>query len=266
MQIILDPEESKAYQDQKIREAILEQTSRFPADTKLPEGCRRRPTPLSDEQKAEIQRLYETGMERGQIARELHLPGRQVSGAVQAYINAAKKLHVEPETEELPPNAPIVSPETESPATEATCTACGSPLGRDKVAIDGKLYCGQECAPAKVPPMVARKTTTCDIDEELLSLVAQKSDMNAKDIVVWLEDYHGHCDLTPGKISYYRGILTKRAALKTRQDRIDEMILAGVAKGQKYTTIASEINDVVGGCMMPNHVAERLAELRGDMA
>lgn len=115
MQIILNEEEAKSYQDQKVREAILAETSKFPANMKLPENCKPRPNPLTNEQKSEIQRLHDTGMERGQIARELHLPGRQVSGVVQAYINA-KKLSVLPKIEGLQPMQPLVMPAEEMPA------------------------------------------------------------------------------------------------------------------------------------------------------
>lgn len=115
MQIILNEEEAKSYQDQKVREAILAETSKFPDDMKLPYGCKPRPAPLTDEQKSEIRKLHDTGMERGQIARELHLPGRQVSGVVQAYINA-KKLSVLPKIEGLQPIQPVVVSESKSPA------------------------------------------------------------------------------------------------------------------------------------------------------
>lgn len=49
----------------------------------------------------------------------------------------------------------------------------------------------------------------------------------------------------------------------TRQDRIDAIILSMARKGAKYVTIASEVNNQLGGQLMPNDVADRLAELRG---
>lgn len=151
MQIILNDEESKTHLEQKIREAILAETSKFPDGRKL------RPEPLTPEQKAEIQRLYHTGMARGQIARELHLPGRQVSGVVQAYINSAKRLLVEPVIEGLQPMKPLVMPEVKVPSAKPACASCGNDLGHNKVAIDGKLYCSQKCAPKKVPTMITRR-------------------------------------------------------------------------------------------------------------
>lgn len=145
MQIILDQEEAKAY---------------------LAETSKSRPKPLTTEQKAEIQRLYHTGMARGQIAKELHLPGRQVSGAVQAYINLAKKLLVEPKIEDLQPIQPLVMPEAKSPLEEflddppklgaPTCATCSKPLDHDRVAIGGKFY-HKACAPKKVPTMITRR-------------------------------------------------------------------------------------------------------------
>jgi hypothetical protein len=47
-----------------------------------------------------------------------------------------------------------------------------------------------------------------------------------------------------------------------RQDRIDEIILVMEKKGRKYSTIATEINQLLGGHFTSDHVAERLKELR----
>jgi len=127
MQIILNEEESKAHIDQKIREAILEQTSRFPASMKPKKP---RPAPLSDESKAEIKRLHDSGMRRDQIAEKLGLPVMQVGGVVQAYImNVLRRRPVEPKIEGLQPMQPLVMPEAEKPATEPTCSSCGKPWG-----------------------------------------------------------------------------------------------------------------------------------------
>ena len=63
MQIILEGDEAQAYVNQKTFEAILAETSKFPANMKLPEGCKPRPIPLSDESKADIKRLHDTGMQ-----------------------------------------------------------------------------------------------------------------------------------------------------------------------------------------------------------
>lgn len=52
----------------------------------------------------------------------------------------------------------------------------------------------------------------------------------------------------------------------TRQDRIDAIILSMARKGAKYVDIAAEVNNQMGGQLMPNDVAERLAKLRGDKA
>jgi len=166
MQIILEGEEAQAYQDQKVREAILAETSKFPENMKLPEGCKPRPIPLSDESKADIKRLHDTGMMRGQIAKELHLPVKQVGGVVQAYImNVLRRRPVEPKIEGLQPTKPLIPPETEKPA-------------------------------------------------------------------------------------------------KTRQDRIDSIILSMHAKGARYSSIAAEICNRMGGAWMPEHVSARLKELR----
>lgn len=166
MQIILEGEEAQAYQDQKIRDAILAETSKFPANTTLPEGCKWRPNPLSKEHKALILELHESGMGRAQIARELGLPGRQVSGVIQAYINSKKGVYMTPphvidyietaKIEGLQPMKPLIMPETKKPAIEATCTSCGKLPGHGKVAVGGKIYC-KGCAPKKVPAMQTKR-------------------------------------------------------------------------------------------------------------
>jgi len=50
----------------------------------------------------------------------------------------------------------------------------------------------------------------------------------------------------------------------SRQDRIDEIILAGASMGMKYTDIAAGINNTMGGCLLSDHISSRLKELRGD--
>jgi hypothetical protein len=178
MQIILNDEEAKAYQKQKIREAILEQTSRFPAKIELPEGCKLRPNPLTKEAKFLIIELHIEGTPRGKIARELGLPGRQVSGVVQAYINASKKLPTEPKIEGLQPMKPLIMPVIEKPPIEPTCSSCGKPLGRDKVAIDGKMYCSQGCAPKKVPTMITKRPKAPKSNSAIDSLIIDVSAKN----------------------------------------------------------------------------------------
>lgn len=181
MQIILDPEESKAYQDQKVREAILAETSKFPASMQRPINRKPRPAPLSDESKAEIKRLHDTGMRRDQIAKELDLPVLQVGGVVQAYImNVLRKRPVESKIEGLQPMKPLVIPGAEKPATDATCASCDKPLGRDKLAIDGKIYCGPKCAPKKVPTMITKRPkapkSNSAIDSLIVDVSAKKQD------------------------------------------------------------------------------------------
>jgi hypothetical protein len=50
----------------------------------------------------------------------------------------------------------------------------------------------------------------------------------------------------------------------SRQDRIDAIILSMARKGAKYVDIAAEVNNQMGAQFMPNDVAARLEELRGD--
>lgn len=210
MQIILNPEESEAYQAQKVREAILAETSKFPANMKLPDGRKLRPRPLTKEEKALIIELHISGMERAQIAREIGLPGRQVSGVVQAYINAKKDVYVTPspvidyiearqtpKIEGLQPMRPLVMPAQESPAIEPTCSSCGKPLSRDKVAIDGKMYCGPTCAPKKVPVMVTKRmrpTKSNSMIDSLMVDMAGKPPIEIADAInrrfggTWLPD------------------------------------------------------------------------------
>lgn len=52
----------------------------------------------------------------------------------------------------------------------------------------------------------------------------------------------------------------------SRQDRIDEIILSMSRTGAWYVDIAAEVNNQLGGQLMPNDVADRLAELRGEKA
>ncbi len=222
MQIILNEDESKVHLDQKIREAVLAETS------KLPDGRKLRPKQLTTEQKSEIQRLHDTGMGRAQIAKELHLPGRQVSGVVQAYINAAKKFmdvdqmdaiaaaHIipvpvtpaTPKIEGLQPIKPLVMSEAKSAAVEPTCGSCGKSLGHDKVAIGGKFYC-KPCAPKKVSIMVTKKPKPPRSNSEIDEFIITKS-----------MGEHGSID------------------------------------------IANEINRQFGGAWMGTDVEKRLAELR----
>jgi hypothetical protein len=225
MQIILNEEEAKAYQNQKIREAILAETSKFPANMKLPQGCKPRPIPLSDDEKAKILKLHVDGMARGQIARELHLPGRQVSGFIQGHLHPIATnvqaaldresvkmhagLHQAPIIEGLQPMKPLIMPVTEKPPIEPTCASCGKPLGRDKVAIGGKMYCGQACAPKKIPAMQ-----------------------------------------------------TKRIKPPKSNSAIDSLIVDVSSKNQDPLDIANEINRVFGGAWLPEHVTKRLEELR----
>ncbi|MCK9569728.1 hypothetical protein M0R72_12365 [Candidatus Pacearchaeota archaeon] len=188
MKIILEGDEAQAYVGQKIGEAILEQTTRFPANMKPPEGCKWRPKPLSKEHKALILELHESGMGRAQIARELGLPGRQVSGVIQAYINSKKGVYMTPphvidyietaKIEGLQPMKPLIMPETKKPAIEATGTSCGKPLTRDKVAIDGKMYCGQGCAPKKVPTMITKRPKAPKSNSAIDSLIIDVSAKN----------------------------------------------------------------------------------------
>ncbi|MCK9568999.1 helix-turn-helix domain-containing protein [Candidatus Pacearchaeota archaeon] len=229
MQIILDPEESKAYQDQKVREAILAETSKFPVKFELPEGCKLRTRPLTADRKATIMEMYADGMKPRDIARELGLPGRQVSGIIQgnlhpiaANVQAAVdresvkmhvELHQEPKIEGLQPMQPLIMPEAEKPPIEPTCTACGKQLGHDKVAIDGKMYCGPKCAPKKVPTMITKRPK-------------------------------------PAKKS------------TTHQERVDEIILRMSKDGERYSSIAAEICNQMGGVWLPDDVGKRLKELR----
>jgi hypothetical protein len=52
----------------------------------------------------------------------------------------------------------------------------------------------------------------------------------------------------------------------TRQDRIDAIILSMARTGAWYVDIAAEVNNQMGAQFMPNDVAARLEELRGDKA
>jgi hypothetical protein len=159
MMLLLNPTETEKYLDDRAREKILEETSRFPPDMKLPKP---RPMPLTNAQKGRIKQLYAEKMPIPEIAKRIGTGGRQVSGYVSCCLGpglSAKNLR--PKVDGLQPMKPLV-----------------------------------------LPPN------------------------------------------------------------KTRQDVIDEMILAGAAGGKKHVTIASDINREVGGCMMPDDVSKRLAELR----
>jgi hypothetical protein len=187
MQIILNPEESTDHLRKMIHEAVLAETSKFPANMKPPEGCNLRPKPLSDESKTEIKRLHDAGMRRDQIAKELNLPVMQVGGVVQAYImNVLRKLPVEPKIEGLQPVQPLVMPEAEKPPIEPTCSSCGKSLSRDKVAIEGKMYCSQGCAPKKVPVMVAKRPKPIKSSSMIDSLIvdmASKPPIEIADVI-----------------------------------------------------------------------------------
>lgn len=191
MKIILEGDEARAHIDQKIREAILEQTSRFPASMKPKKP---RPAPLSDESKAEIKRLHDAGMRRDQIAEKLGLPVMQVGGVVQAYImNVLRRRHVEPKIEGLQPMKPlVVMPAAESPAIESTCASCGKPLTRDKVAIEGKLYC-KPCAPKKVPTMITKRPKQIRSNSEIDDLIVSMSATGASviDMAAAINRIHG---------------------------------------------------------------------------
>lgn len=192
MQIILNDEEAQAYQDQKIREAILAETSKFPASMRLPDGYKIRPTPLSDESKAEILKLHASGMGRTEIARELHLPGRQVSGVVQGYIqNVARKPRVEPKIEGLQPMKPLVMPVIENPPIEPACSSCGRRLGHNKVAIGGKFYCDQICAPEKVPVMATKKLKPPKSNSEIDGLIVDMASKPPIEIADEINRAHG---------------------------------------------------------------------------
>lgn len=137
MIIVLNEEESKAHIEQKIREAILEQTSRFPVKTELPNGCKLRSRPLKADQKATIWEMFADGMKPKDIARELGLPGRQVSGIIQGHLHpiganvqaaldreSAKMhagLHQGAKIDDLQPTKPLIMPVVEGPANETTC-------------------------------------------------------------------------------------------------------------------------------------------------
>jgi hypothetical protein len=190
MKIILEGDEARAHIDQKVREAILEQTSRFPASMKPKKP---RPAPLSDESKAEIKRLHDAGMRRDQIAEKLGLPVMQVGGVVQAYImNVLRRWHVEPKIEGLQPMQPLVMPEAKKPAIEPTCTSCGKPLGHDKVAIGGKLYC-KPCAPKKVPTMITKRPKQIRSNSEIDDLIVSMSATGASviDMAAAINRIHG---------------------------------------------------------------------------
>lgn len=192
MQIILNPEESTDHLKKLIHEAVLAETSKFPANMKPPEGCKWRPKPLSNAEKAEIQQLHDTGRGRAEIAYMLHLPGRQVSGVVQAYVQNRKNVYVTPhpvidyiearqapQVESLQPVKPLIMPEAEKPPIEPTCSSCGKSLGHDKVAIGGKLYC-KGCAPKKIPAMQTKRIkppkSNSAIDSLIIDVSAKKQD------------------------------------------------------------------------------------------
>ena len=218
MRILLNEKESEEWQAMKSREKILEETSRFPPGMKLPAGCKLTKMPLvrlTKAQKSEILQLAGDGIKVPDIATMLQINGRQVSGVIQGHkypiaanVQAARQ---KPKVEGLQPMRPLVMPEAETPTNEPACSSCGKPLGRDKVAIGGQMYCCPDCAPAKVPTMIVKREKA-QVNEELLEIVRKCSGL-AEFVACHIKDHYGY-DITPGKVSYYRGILTKRAKTK----------------------------------------------------
>jgi hypothetical protein len=82
MKILLDEKESQQWLDIKAREKILEETSRFPQDMKLPANCKLPIKPLTDSQRAEIIRMHEEGIRAIEISERLLLPAAQVRGCM----------------------------------------------------------------------------------------------------------------------------------------------------------------------------------------
>jgi len=51
----------------------------------------------------------------------------------------------------------------------------------------------------------------------------------------------------------------------TRQERIDAIMLIMSGRGESHVTIAAEVNNRMGGSLMPDDVAKRLVELRSGL-
>ncbi|MCK9570416.1 hypothetical protein M0R72_15825 [Candidatus Pacearchaeota archaeon] len=114
MRILLDEEESQKWLDILDREKTLEETSRFPANMKLPEGCELQPTALTQEIRKEIYRLHDTGHKSREIAPLVGISEARIRGLVGIYNR--KKASVEPKVEGLQPMQPLVMPTAEKPA------------------------------------------------------------------------------------------------------------------------------------------------------
>lgn len=172
MMILLDEKESAAYLASRPYRCSEEERMEM-ASIKfvpLPDNCRPRPLPLTDDKRAAIIELYSDGCRLSEISEILNLPIAQIRGAIGAYcVKKARQVPVG----EVPPTEVAVPRERPESAS---------------------------------------------------------------------------------------------AARTSKQDRIDAIILSMARKGAKYVDIAAEVNNQMGGQLMPNDVAERLAELRGDMA